>query len=137
MSLIQYIRIFADPEGESHFEKGSVEMTSNSYAPPAPPLDISIPRAAEALVFLHLPAGWNGDWHPSPVCQYLIVMTGECEFETSDGNVCRGRAGDVVLLDDTTGKGHRTRVVGHAAMTIAAVHIPPGSSSHSTFLKSV
>jgi quercetin dioxygenase-like cupin family protein len=131
MSVIEYIRIFADPEGESHFEKGSVGMASNSYAPPAPPLDISAPESAEAIVFLHLPVGWYGDWHPSPVSQYLIVMTGACLFETGDGKVFRGRAGDVVLLDDTTGKGHRTRVIGDSAMTIAAVHLPPTASPSS------
>ncbi len=56
------------------------------------------------IVFLELPVGWFGDWHPASVRQWLIFITGECEFASEDGIQCRRRASDVVLLDDTTGK---------------------------------
>ena len=32
--------------------------------------------------------------------------------------------GDFILLDDTTGKGHQTRVLGEVAVRILAVHVP-------------
>jgi hypothetical protein len=50
-------------------------------------------------------------------------MTGRCEFEAGDGERRRAQAGDVVLLDDTTGRGHRTRVLGDTDVRIAAVHL--------------
>jgi len=120
--MIEYIRIFSDADGCSHSELKNIDLKSNDYAPPALPLYISSPESAHSIVFLELPVGWFGKWHPTPVRQWLILMTGECEFETGDGEkICR-KAGDVVILDDTTGKGHQTRVVGDTPMRIAAVH---------------
>ena len=122
MSAIEYLRIFSDSDGCSHFETVNIKMTMNDYAPPATPLYTSSLNSAEACVFLNLPVGWYGDWHPTPVRQWLFLLSGECEFETGDGETCRRKAGDVVMLDDTLGKGHRTRVVGNLSMRIAAVH---------------
>jgi len=50
-------------------------------------------------------------------------MSGELEFETGDGERLNRRVGDVVLLADTSGKGHQTRVLGNLNVRIAAIHI--------------
>ena len=50
-------------------------------------------------------------------------MTGACEFEAGNGERTVRKAGDVVLLDDTIGKGHQTKVLGDVAVKIAAIHI--------------
>ena len=123
MAAIEYLRIFADAKDCSRFETWNIQMASNDYAPPAVPLNTSTPASARNIVFLELPAGWFGDWHPTPVRQWLIFMTGACEFETGDGQRLMRKAGDAVLLEDTTGKGHRTRVLGDAPVRIAAVHL--------------
>jgi hypothetical protein len=124
MNAIEYLRIYADSEGCSHFETKKIPLASNDYAPPALPLDTSSLEPAAKIVFLDLPQGWFGDWHPTPVRQWLILMTGECEFETGDGHSCTQKAGDVVLLEDTSGPGHRTRVISDGSMRIAAIHLP-------------
>ena len=124
MRTIEYLRIYSDTDGCSHFEKQCVELAARDYAPPAPPLSTSEPGPAEKCVFLELPAGWYGDWHPTPVRQWLIFMTGGCEFEAGDGERVVCTAGDVVLLDDTTGKGHQTQVLGDQDVRIAAIHFP-------------
>ena len=123
MDAIDYLRIYTDAEECSRFETSNIQMASNDYAPPAMPLMTSTPGSARKVVFLELPTDWFGDWHPTPVRQWLIFMTGACEFETGNGERRRARAGDAVLLEDTTGKGHRTRVIGDAPVRIAAVHL--------------
>jgi len=123
MNGIEYLRIFSDPEGCSHFETLHIEMEINDYAPPALPLITSSPQPSRNIVFLELPVGWFGKWHPTPVRQWLILMTGECEFEAGDGERLRRKTGDIVLLDDTTGKGHQTRVISDVPMRITAIHI--------------
>ena len=123
MAHVDYLRIFSDPEGCSHFETQTINLESKDYAPPASPLFTSALGPATNIVFLELPAGWYGDWHPTPVRQWLILMTGECEIEVGDGARCRRKAGEVVMLDDTTGKGHRTKVLGNIPVRIAAVHL--------------
>jgi hypothetical protein len=120
--MIEYLRIFSDSDGCSHFEELQIALNTNDYAPPATPLNTSSVESAKAIVFLELPVGWVGDWHPTPVRQWLILMTGECEFESGDGEFCRRKAGEVVMLDDTEGKGHCTKVIGDVSVRIAAVH---------------
>ena len=122
MSSIEYLRIFADDEGCSHFETKKIDMEARDYAPPAPSLDTSSLVSADNSVFLELPIGWYGDWHPTPVRQWLILMTGTCEFEAGDGERVTCKSGDVVMLDDLTGKGHQTRVLGNESVRIAAIH---------------
>ncbi len=122
MSSIEYLRIFADSDGCSHFETKLVDLTTKDYAPPAPSLNTSTMETADNSVFLELPVGWYGDWHPTPVRQWLILMTGMCEFEAGDGERVTRKAGDVVMLDDLTGKGHQTSVLGDEPVRIAAIH---------------
>ena len=124
MNSIEYLCIFADENGCSHFEIGKTDLSPSNYAPPAPNLNTSTTEEANRYVFLELPVGWYGNWHPTPVRQWLALMSGECEFEAGDGEKKRRKAGDFVLLDDTTGKGHQTRVLGEVAVRILAVHVP-------------
>jgi hypothetical protein len=122
LSSIEYLRIFADKEGCSHFETKTIDLEAKNYAPPAPSLNTSIMASADNSVFLELPIGWYGDWHPTPVRQWLVLMSGMCELEAGDGEKVTRKAGDVVMLDDLTGKGHQTKVLGDESVRIAAVH---------------
>jgi hypothetical protein len=101
----------------------TIGLESKAYAPPAPPVNASAGESAKRSLFLELPAGWYGDWHPTPVRQRLILMSGECEFEAGDGARLMRKAGDAVLLEDTSGRGHRTRAIGDAAVRMAAIHL--------------
>ena len=123
MSYIDYLRIYSDSDGCSHFEEKRIVFESKDYAPPAPHLYTSFTKSADNFIFLELPVDWYGDWHPTPVRQWLILMTGACEFEAGDGEKNIRKAGEVVLLDDTIGKGHQTRVLGDVAVQIAAIHV--------------
>ena len=122
MSSIEFLRIFADEQGCSHFETREIDMQAKDYAPPAPSLNTSNLKSADNSVFLELPVGWYGNWHPTPVRQWLILMTGVCEFEVGDGERVTCRAGDVVMLDDLIGRGHQTKVLGNESVRIAAIH---------------
>ena len=108
---MKYTRVYSDDEGESHFEDIEADFSSMPFAPPAPPLDISPFVPATRCGFLRAPVGWYGDWHPAPKRQLLCYLAGQIEAETSDGTVRRFGPGDVTLVDDTTGKGHRSRVI--------------------------
>jgi hypothetical protein len=123
MDPVQYVRLYADEQGESHFEDVQVSMTTTGFAPPAPPLDISEFVGARRFAFLRAPAGWFGDWHPAPARQFLVVLEGEFEVSASDGETRRFGAGSVLLVEDTTGKGHMTRALGEAEASTAVVQI--------------
>jgi hypothetical protein len=122
-SALSYMRLYADPTGESHFEPAVVETFTRNFAPPAPAFNVS--RFAPALRngFLLVPAGWIGDLHPSPLRMWIFVLDGEMEFEASDGKRQPARKGDALLLEDTIGRGHRSRVIGDTAAKLAVVEL--------------
>jgi len=49
---------------------------------------------------------------PAPTRQFLAFLSGEVKMETTDGTVRRFGPGDLVLLEDTSDRGHVTRNVG-------------------------
>ena len=120
---MKHFRIYADAAGETHFEELSPTFAPHEYAPPAPPLDLSALVQATGVLFVRFPAGWVGDWHPTPRRQMFIFLSGTVMGETSDGAQRRVRRGDTVLLEDTSGKGHRAWTVDGEAVA-AVVHLP-------------
>jgi hypothetical protein len=112
-------------EGDSHFADGELPLTAQPFAPPAPPLEVSDPIPADRGVFSSMAPGWFGDWHPTPCRQYFVQTSGELEVQVSDGEVRRFRTGAVVLLEDTTGRGHTTRVVSADPVHAVFLQLPP------------
>jgi hypothetical protein len=53
----------------------------------------------------------SGRLHPTPHRQIFCTLEGEYEVTASDGTVRRFPPGSVLVLEDTWGKGHATRIV--------------------------
>ena len=60
---------------------------------------------------MRAPAGWVSDFHVSSAHNMFVVVSGEWEVTASDGKSRRFSAGCALLVEDTTGKGHSSRVV--------------------------
>jgi mannose-6-phosphate isomerase-like protein (cupin superfamily) len=119
-----YFRIFTDQAGESHLDRGELMLTTTVFAPPAPPVDLSGMAPASSFALVRLPAGWHGEPHPTPSRQWLFFLSGTVNMTVSDGTSFEVRPGAAVLLEDTTGRGHQTTVIGDADVTVAAVQVP-------------
>jgi quercetin dioxygenase-like cupin family protein len=61
------------------------------------------------------------DWHPAPQRQFVIILSGQLEIGCGDGSTQVFGPGDARLVEDTTGKGHTTRVVGGEPVLTATV----------------
>jgi hypothetical protein len=109
---VEYVRIWTDQLGDSHFADEELPFELAEFAPPAPPISVTDSLAADSVAFLSSPPGWHGNWHPAPSRQFFLVLSGELEVEVSDGEVRRFVPGSIVLLEDTSGRGHVSRVVG-------------------------
>src|SRR5712664_1582268 len=109
-----YPRLYADEHGESHFADVEIDLAATEYAPPAPLLDLSSFTPATQFGFMRAPAGWSSEWHPSSTRNIFFVLNGEWEVTASDGETRRFAAGSVLLAEDTSGKGHASRVLGDA-----------------------
>lgn len=121
---MKYTKIFADEEGETHFIDVEIEHKSVNFAPPAPPIYRSSYNPATRYAFCNFPSGWFGDWHPAPFKQVFFVLSGEIEVIVSDGMVKHFGPGSIVLVEDTSGKGHISKVVGTSDLLAAVVQLP-------------
>lgn len=99
-------RIYADSDGESHFEdiKIELEKTPNIGS-------LSKELKATGFFFRETPPDFNYSWHTVPERLCTVTLSGESEIEVSDGEIRSFRSGDVFIAEDTTGRGHISRSV--------------------------
>jgi quercetin dioxygenase-like cupin family protein len=109
---VSIARLYADPDGASHFGAWEWPAAETAFAPPAPPVRVTAPEAAERALLLHIPAGWTSRPHPAPRRQLMVVVRGTLESTVSDGETRSFPPGSAVLVEDTFGAGHSTRTVG-------------------------
>ena len=121
--MTTYTHLYTDEFGESHFEEVEMDLRLTDYAPSAPPLSLSAFLPASQVGFMNALAGWSSDWHPSSARNLFFVISGEWEFTTSDGETRRFGVGSVLLVDDTNGKGHSSRVVSETDSVAAMVQL--------------
>ena len=108
---MRYARLFADDSGESHFDDIEIEFTATDYVSSAAPLDFSPRVPASEVAFMRAPAGWSSDFHVSSARNMFVVLSGEWEVTASDGESRHFAVGSALLVEDTTGKGHSSRVL--------------------------
>lgn len=119
--MVSLLRIYADSTGESHFENLDVSYQAADFVPPAPPVLMSPSQPATDHSFERLHPGWQGDWHPVPQRLLAVYLSGSGEMTASDGEVRALLPGTVLLAEDTTGKGHVSRVTGTEEMNVMIV----------------
>jgi hypothetical protein len=127
---LHYVHLYSDASGVSHFRDEELTLrpqgagVGDSRALSAPDALISHQLSdAPGATLLLLKRGAVEDWHRAPRRMYLVVVQGMAEVTASDGEVRRFGLGSIILMDDTTGKGHITRALGsvdHIALAIPA-----------------
>jgi hypothetical protein len=109
---MRYVHIEHDGSGGSRSTDVEVTVEEQPYAAGVPPLLVASAIAAVGVVFVEFPGSVRDtEPHPTPRRQFGAILHGVAETETTDGEVRRYEPGSVVLLDDTEGRGHVTRVL--------------------------
>ncbi len=104
------LRIYATPDGESHFDEIEIPTSQVRVHHAATPFEVSASYPANRVRFTSIPAGMNQvDWHTVPGRELTVRLNGSVEYETSDGDVRKVEAGEFALVEDTHGKGHLSR----------------------------
>lgn len=98
--------IYTDDDGETHFRDIDVEWVEES---PSGKLSNRLP--ATGIIFRQVPTTYDLDWHPAPRRQYIINLDAGVQITASDGESRTIGAGEVILVEDTTGKGHLSKAV--------------------------
>ena len=109
---LAYSTLYIDADGNSHFRNGgSIELRLPSAAERADGDMYFHTMAGVGNVMLtRLEAGMVEEWHASPQRMFVFGLEGEVEMTASDGTTRVVGPGDVLLLEDTHGKGHLTHV---------------------------
>jgi len=99
--------LYVDASGESHFRDVEVEFTEETRGG-----RLSRRLPAAGIIFRQVPPTYDLDWHPAPRRQYIINLDAGVQITASDGESRVIGAGEVILVEDTTGKGHFSKAVG-------------------------
>ena len=101
---MKYTKIVADDQGHSHFQDMVVELKDHGD-----PGFLSEAVEVSSLQFRQNKEDYYWDFHPAPSKQFFVLLDGEIEIETSLGEKRRFKGGDILLVEDIAGAGHRTR----------------------------
>jgi len=102
--MIQITRIYSDENGESHFEDFQVPLKNYGAIG-----FLSDDQPVKSIVFREVEPSYDYDFHNAPDRQYIILLEGGVTIETSLGDKRTFNTGSVLLVEDTTGKGHKTK----------------------------
>ncbi len=95
---IMATRRYTGTDGQSHAEQ--IELAPGTL------------MKTTSVQFNRAPAGRFSDWHVAPRRKFVITLSGRGEIELAGGKKITMQPGHINLVEDTTGKGHTTRVVG-------------------------
>jgi uncharacterized cupin superfamily protein len=106
-----FTRIVANQDGGSSFADGEVSLSSQHIAAGTPPM-LTGPIPSTAGVIYLRTGPFEGTPHPAPRKQWLVMLRGALRVSVTDGTSREFRAGDLLLLEDTSGTGHVQATVG-------------------------
>jgi quercetin dioxygenase-like cupin family protein len=116
-SVFRYTTLLTDAQGKTYFVSSESELKAQSET-----IKQTDPFQAGNASFMWLPKDATYPWHTTPVRQYLLILQGAMSVEAGTGETQTFSAGDVLLVADTAGQGHRTRV-GEEGVLFALVEI--------------
>jgi quercetin dioxygenase-like cupin family protein len=109
---MRFAMIHADEQGETHLGALDVPDREVPFGPPPNPTGQMTDLGAVTTMFVYsVPAGTAVPAHNAPQPYVCIILSGEGELATSDGEARRFHPGDVIFCNDLTGKGHVTRAI--------------------------
>ena len=99
--------LYEDADGISHFRDVEVEWVEERHFS-----KLSARLPATGIIFRETSGDYDLDWHPAPRRQYIVNLDAGVEITASDGEKRIIGAGEVVLVEDVSGKGHLSKAVG-------------------------
>jgi quercetin dioxygenase-like cupin family protein len=96
--MITAYYLYTGDDGHSHVIRGSIANNKEAIE-------------AESVMFEETPPRSSLNWHNAPTTQYVITLAGVLEFTTHSGETFTINPGDILIALDTTGSGHKWRLV--------------------------
>lgn len=103
---MRVVRVFTGDDGESHFEDVDIELDAQG----------GIGRLSKLIrgagvMFREVSGAYDLDFHTAPRRQFVVNLRGSVDITIGSGETRRLDSGDILLAEDTTGHGHKSRAV--------------------------
>ncbi|MFV0307770.1 MAG: hypothetical protein ACK5OX_08505 [Desertimonas sp.] len=115
---MQVTRIYTGDDGRSHFEQLDVELHDLGARG-----RISDTWLATGVEFRTVDGDYSLDLHTAPRRQLVVNLSGAVELEVGSGERRICGPGTIVMAEDTTGEGHRSRNVGGEPRRCLFIHL--------------
>lgn len=99
-------RIYSDFNGDSQFEDLEINLSSAGEIG-----RLSEKYSVDKIVFRENDGDYDYNYHNAPERQFIILLDGKIEIETSKGEKRFFNSGDILLAEDVSGKGHKSKSV--------------------------
>jgi len=99
--------IYVDAGGETHWRDIEVEWVEQQNFS-----KLSARLPATGIIFRETNGDYDLSWHPAPRRQYIINLDGGVKITASDGEAREIGPGEVILVEDISGKGHLSQSLG-------------------------
>jgi hypothetical protein len=121
----RFTRVVATADGGSAFEEDALPLEERAVAEGTPPMFAALlsPAPPSAVIYLRS-NDFDSEPHPAPRRQWVVMLRGAIEVEVSDGSRHIFQPGDLLLVEDVTGRGHTTYTVGEPPFE--ALFVPTG-----------
>jgi hypothetical protein len=116
-SHMKIIHLYTGDDGQSHFADLECAEGGDRYG-------IELGSGVRGVAFHDIPPGFSNDYHNAPRRQIVLQLTGQGEYICGDGTSRILGPGDILLADDLTGQGHRSREVS-APRRQALIYLDP------------
>ena len=101
-------RLYTGTDGKSHFEDIDIPLDNTKGVE-----RLSESIHATGIIFRETSGEYNLDWHNAAHRQFVINLEGQVEIIIGDGTSRQLGTGDILLAEDTTGQGHKSRAINH------------------------
>lgn len=96
--MIKAYHLYTGTDGHSHVTPGTI-------------VDNETIGEESSILFEESAPHASLNWHRAPTTQYVITLSGTLEFTTHGGETFTIRPGEILVAMDTTGSGHRWRLI--------------------------
>ena len=105
-SPVKVTRIYSGADGKTKVEEITLPLKARDSGS-----ELSGTIPVTSLQVRHTTPAYNLDCHPAPRRQLVVTLSGESEIELVGGRKMRFGPGHILLAEDTTGQGHKSRAV--------------------------
>ncbi len=121
---IKITRLYTGSDGKTKLEEYEVPLKAQDRG-----TDLSTTVAVTSVQFRRTNEDYSLDWHTAPRRQFVVTLAGESEIELEGGRKVRLGPGNILLAEDTTGRGHISRAVAGKDRTSLTIPIADGAQA--------